>query len=80
MTNVDLGNPGRDFSNWLAPLLPADLGIDIDALQFSLLDDALVLSGAVNSYHQKVMVERAVRSAGFQRVENMLRVVPGLTP
>lgn len=64
----------------LAALFATDASVDLESLQYSIVDNTLVVTGAVNSYHQKLQVEQMARLAGFARVENALRVIPGLTP
>jgi osmotically-inducible protein OsmY len=55
-----------------------DLGIEPSTITIAIAGDTLVLNGAVASYDQKLIAERAAKQAGFRRVENALRVVPAL--
>jgi hypothetical protein len=78
MTGVNIERQGA--SPPLVDMFASVLGMDTDALDVSLVGGTLVLRGTVSSYDQKVLVQRAARLAGYTRIENELRVTPGVLP
>ena len=76
MTTYDLDAAKRLDARFAALLAQAP-AIDRDSIRIALLGPVLVIEGSVATYDLKCRIERAARLAGFDSIQNCLRVVPG---
>lgn len=62
----------------LAKAIVDEMGSDFEMVSVAVLGRRVVLHGMAPSYMAKAQAEARVRGAGYEEIDNRLRVVPGL--